>query len=818
MFELFWQDLRHAVRTLRRAPGFTAASILTLTLGIGATTAVFSVVDAVLINPLPFPEPDRLVAVYSTNVNTDKNALSYPNFDDIRREVSAFERLAAWRTHAFTLTDRSQPEALYGQMVSSGFFETLRVPPVAGRTFRPDEDRLGATRVAMVGEDFWRRRFHGDPTLVGSTLTLNGRLHTVVGVAPSVRLVGARGDFRNDVYVPIGQHDDPAFRNRGINDGTVGLARLRDNVALGQARAAADVVALRLAGQYPDHNRGVGVHVLPLAEDLVGDRRTIVLTLFAAVCAVLLIACANVSNLLLARSSARRHDTAVRAALGASRGRLVAQCLAESVVVSAAGGLAGVVLAIGLLRGGLTLLPDALPAVAHVRTNITVLAFAAGIALLTTLLVGLLPGVRAGRLQPQAGLATGARGLRGDRGRSQQLLVIGQLACTVVLLVGAGLLLRSLTRVWAVDPGLNPRGVITFRTALSQDRSQNPDAIRAAFAELDRRVGSVAGVAAASLDIGSPPFLGGSSSVNFWRADQPPPEKEADGREAIFHAVGPDHFTAMGIPVQRGRSFSRLDDARTMRVMVVDEELARTMFPNEDAVGQRIKLTAVEGEWHIVGVVQHVRHWGVDRDDTARVRAQLYLPYAQIPDIIAPMAAGAIGGVVRATAPVADVLDGIRREVVRFDAGQAVREERLMTEVIDESLAGRRFALVLLGGFAAAALALAVIGTYGVMAFIAGRRTAEIGVRMAVGATATDIVRLLLGAGGNIVVAGLLIGLPIAWAAGRLIAEQLYGVRVGDPLTFISVSGVLASTVLAACGVVARRASRIDPVVALRLE
>ena len=813
-----WHDLRHAARSLRRSPGFTLAAVLTLTLGIGATTAVYSVVDGVVVNPLPFPDPGRLVAVWATNASANKNSISYANFEDLRRDIREFEQLAAWRTQAFTLTGRGQPETLMGLMVTANFFRTLQVPLVFGRAFRDEEDRLGAARVAIVGEDYWRVRLNADPGVIGNTVVLDGQAHTIVGVAPSsVRFSRFQGRYLNDIYVPIGRHDDPIFRRRGVSDGTVGLARLRDGVSLEQARTAAALAAARLARQYPNENGSVGVNVIGLADDLVGDRRATIFALFGAVGLVLLIACANVGNLLLARASARRHELVVRAALGAGRRHLASQIAAESVILACGGGLGGVLAATWLVRAATAAAPDALPAIARIETNLAVLAFASGAAVLTTLLIGLFPGVAA--VRPSHGHFTAnVRGVRGDRGWLQRKLVVAQIALTVVLLVGAGLLLRSLTRVWAMDPGLDPAGVLTFRTALSPERSASPAAVRAAFADLDRRLASLPGVTAAGLDIGAPPFSGGSSALGFWRADRPAPGKPAEAPSAVFHAVGPRHFEAMGIPLLRGRAFTAFDDERGTPVMIVDEELARATFGGAHPLGQRINLAAVDGSWLIVGVVRHVRHWGLDADDGATVRSQFYIPHAQIPDVIAPLAAAAVGGVVRSAVAQGPLTQAIRDEVARFDGAQAIFNAQTMADVIDESLAGRRFGMTVLAGFAALALLLAVVGTYGVMSFLAARRTPEIGLRMAVGAAPRHIVRLMLGEGGRMIGGGLLIGLPAAWMFARSLEGQLFRVAADDPLTFSSVVGLLATTIATACLAVAWRAAHLDPLAALRQE
>jgi predicted permease len=818
MGETLTHDLRHAVRGLWRAPGFTVAAVVTLALGIGASTAVFSVVEGVLLNPLPFPRPERLVAVYGTDQNNPKNSISYANFEDFRTDVAAFEAMAAWRTHSFTLTGRGDAEALFGMMVSADLLDVLGVGPVTGRAFRRDEDRLGATPVVMVGEDYWRARFGADPGVVGRQHVLNGRAHTVVGVVPSaVRFAGTADTFLNDVYVPLGQYDDPLYRIRGVNNGTIGLARLRPGVTVEEAQAAAAVVAGRLERQYPDDNRGVGVNVVSLVDDAGGGRRPALMTLLGAVGLVLLIACVNVGNLILARSSARRHELAVRVALGARRRRLIAQFLTESVVLSAVGGLIGVGLAVWLTRAGVTLLPDALPAMSQVGLNLRVLLFALAVSSATAIALGVLPGLRAGRIGLQTHLAERSRGTRA-RAHGQRVLLVAELALTFVLLAGAGLLIQSLAKVRAVDPGLDPGDVLTFRTALSANRAATPDAVRAAFKELDERLAQVPGVTAASIDIGSPPFNGGSTSWGFRREGEPQPSKPADQREAIFHAVGPGYLRAMGTSLLRGREFSSLDHDRAPRVMIVDQEFARWVFPNQEATGQRIRLSEVDTPWEIVGVVRHVRHWGLDRDDTALVRAQLYVPHAQIPDFLTPLAAGMVGGVVRSAEPSSSLLAAVRREVSRFDAGQAVHGERTMTDVIDASLAERRFSMALLTAFAGLSLLLAVVGTYGVMAFAIAQRTSEIGLRMAVGARPADIVRMLAGDGQRMVLGGLAIGLPAAWLFGQVLAGQLFGVGTTDPTTFISVAVVLAGAILAACLAVARRATRIDPLVALRQE
>jgi predicted permease len=816
--ETLTHDLRHAVRGLWRTPGFTAAAVVTLSLGIGANTAVFSVVDGVLLNPLPFPDPSGLVAVYGTNQNNPKNSISYSNFEDVRNDVKAFDAMAAWRTHSFTLTGRGDAEALFGTMVSADLFDVLRIGPVAGRVFRRDEDRPGAAPVAMVGENYWRARFDADPGIVGRELVLNGRAHTVVGVVPSVvRLAGTADITLNDVYVPLGQYDDPLYRIRGVNNGTIGLARLRRGVTLEAARAEAAVVAERLERQFPDDNRGVGVNVVALTDDVGGDRRPALMTLLGAVGLVLFVACANVGNLILARSSLRRHELAVRVALGAGRRRLVAQFLAESILISTLGCAMGVALAVWLTRVGVTLLPEALPAMSHVGLNLRVLAFAVGASCATAIALGVLPGLRAGRLGAQTHLAERAWSTR-TRARGQRALVVAELALTLVLLAGAGLLIQSLAHVRAVDAGLDPAGVLTFRTALSSARSATPDAVRAAFRDLDARLAQVPGVIAASVDIGAPPFNRGSSSWGFRREGEPPPSKAADEQEAIFHAVGAGYLRAMGIPLLRGRELSPLDHERAPRVMIVDEELAGKVFPNQEAVGQRILLSEVDTPWEIVGVVRHVRHWGLDRDDTALVRAQFYIPHSQIPDFLAPLSAGSIGGVVRSAEPSPSLLAAVRREVSRFDAGQAVHGERTMTGIIDASLAERRFSMVLLTAFALLSLLLAVVGTYGVMAYTIAQRTSEIGLRMAVGARPSDIVRMLARDGQRMVLGGMVIGLPAAWLFGQLLAGQLFGVGATDPATFAGVAGVLAAAILAACLAVARRATRIDPLVALRQE
>jgi predicted permease len=818
MMNSLWQDVRYALRGLRRAPGFTFAAALTLALGIGANVAIFSVVDAVVLHPLPFPEPDRLVALYGTSPVAQSNSISYPNFLDWQRETRTFEALAIWRPEFFVLDDRGQTEQLQGQMVSADFFPILRVRPLLGRMFTRDDDQLGGRPVALLGEGAWRRRFGGNPHIVGEPVTLNGRVHTVIGVIPDrVRLLNPSPSPMNDVFTPIGQYDDDLFRKRGAMNGTLGLGRLKPGVTLSQSVADMTAIARSLERAYPGSNSGAGVRLLRLQDDVAGSLRPIVLALFGAVGFVLLIACANVANLFLARCLARSGEFGVRLSLGASRGRLVGQLLMEGLLLSAIGGVAGIVCAASSVRLALQALPMALPPMTEVDISATVVSFSAVVSLVVAILVGLVPALRITRHEVQNSLKPrGDVGMR-TRHRTQRVFVIAEVALTLVLLVGAGLMIQSLTRLWAVSPGFSAEHVLTFLTSLSADGASSPNRIRAAYRDINDRLSALPGVESASVEVGALPFTG-STTLGFWREDQPRPSNPSDMRVAQFYAVGQDYFRTMQIPVLRGRAFTRQDDTSHLQVLIVDEELARRVFPNQDPIGKRIRFTGFDRTAEIVGIVGHIKHAGLDLDASATVRSQFYMPFMQVPDIVAPFTARGISAVVRSNVAPSTLLPSVKKEIGAVDGGAVVHNERTMTELVARSLASRRFSLTLMSAFAGLALLLSIIGLYGVVSYLVGQRTREIGVRTALGAKPRDVLWLVLGEGQKLAVAGVALGLLASLFLTRLIANILYGISAHDPLTLASIAMLLIIVTLAACYVPARRALRVDPATALRAE
>jgi predicted permease len=811
------QDLRYALRALRKNPGFTAVAVFTLALGIGANTAIYSVIDGVLLHPIPFPDSDRLVALYQTSLQVgDRNAVSYPNLLDWQRDTHMFEAIAGWRSDLFALTGHGQPENLMGGMVSADFFSVLRVQPLLGRTFTREEDQLHAPGVVLLGEDFWRRRFAADPRMIGQDLTLNGRDYAVIGVVPSsVRLQRVNDSFLNDVFFPIGQYDDKLFYDRGVGNGTTGLGRLKAGVTLAEAQAEMDTIMKDLANAYPK-NRGKGVRLIPLRENVVGNLEPAIFALGGAVGFVLLIACTNVANLALARSTGRSQEFGVRIALGAGRSRLIRQLLTESAFLSISGGAVGVLLASWSTDAALSVLPSALPAISRVEINSRVLLFAFAVSVVTGILFGLVPAVKAAGSDLHDMLKQGGRGAVTGRHHTQSVLIVAEVALTLVLLVGAGLMIRSLGRLWSVNPGFDPQGILTFYTSLSPERASSPEKVRAALREINDRLAALPGVESASVDIGALPFTG-STTMDFSSEDDPKPLTYQ--REAIFYAVGPDHFKTMRIPLVRGRSFTRQDDAKSPPVVIIDEELARSVFPGQNPIGKHIDTGFLSDKpAEIVGVSGHVKHSGLDSDATTLVRSQFYTPYMQLPDSVMPLAANGITAIVRSHVAPAVLLDSIRKELEEFDNGRAIHSERLMTDIIAASLASRRFSLIILGAFAATALVLSVVGIYGVVSYFVSRRTREIGLRMALGAKQEDIFYAVLGNGGKLAGIGVLLGLLASVALTRLMSSLLFNLSPTDPVTFGVSTAVLLTSALLACYLPARRAVRVDPMAALREE
>jgi predicted permease len=804
-----FQDLQFAVRTFRRSPGFTLAVVLTLALGIGANTAIFSVVDGALLHPVPFPDSDRLATLYQTfPLGGDKNAVSYPNLLDWQQQSQTFEAISGVRGETFTLTGRGDPEQVAGLGVSSNLLAVLRTQPVLGRMFTKEEDQRGGRPVVLLAERYWKSRFAGDPKILGQTLRLNGHDVEVIGIMPAgVRL---RLYFEN-LFTPLGQNDNPAFYGRGTGDDTEGLGRLKPGISLAQARAEMQAIMQGLVAQYPNDNYKAGVNVQSYIQDVSGDLRPVLIALSVAVGFVLLIACTNVANLVLARSASRSQEFGIRIALGAGRARMIRQLLTESLLVSLVGGALGVSIAFWYTQAALAVLPTVLPAISQIRMNDRVLWFSLAISLLTSLLFGLAPAFKAGDVNIQEKLREGGRSILEGRRRAHTVLIVAEVALTLMLLVGAGLMMRSLQNLWSVSPGFRPDNVLVFHTSLSPEQTSRPEKIRQAFRDLSDRLNRLPGVDAASIESGALPFMG-NTQTGFRREEDAKAGKDTT-RLANIYAIEGDHFRAMGIPLVRGRFFTDQETDKTQRVAVIDQELARETFPGENPIGKYLQIGASVTE--IVGIAGHVKHSGIDADATAKVRAQIYVPLSQVPDIGLQFASQDVAGVVHSKINPGFLMDSIRKDLRTFNGDRAVSGAVLMTDAMAGSLAPRRFSLAILGAFAAVSLILSIVGVYGVVSYFVSRRTNEMGVRMALGAESRDILLTVLREGATMGAIGVGIGVVGAIVLSRLMASLLFGVSPTDFLTFAAAAFSLFGFVILACYVPARRAAQLSPLEAM---
>jgi len=807
----FVQDVRYALRVLSKSPGFTAIALLTLALGIGANTALFSVVNGVLLNPLPFPNPDQLVAVYSKTDAFGQSSITYLNFLDWQKNNHSFSALCGFRSDNYNLTGTGQPERLHAHMVSAEFFPILGLRPLAGRAFRSEEDQAGASPVVVISDALWKRRFASSPDVIGKSITLNGKAHTIVGVATG-RIPGLS---TTDVYVPIGQWTDPTFRDRHISMGMFATGRLKPGVTIEQARADMDLVAHNLALAYPDSNKGSGIALVPLKTDVVGDVRGILLVLLGAVSFVLLIACANVANLLLARSTGRAREFAIRSALGASSARVIRQLLTESVMLGVAGGAIGLILAKLGTRAILAALSDWLPRADEVGLDYQVLLFTAGLSILTGIVFGLVPALKLLRPDVSETLKEGGRGSSGKRHRTQRVLVAVEMALAIVLLIGAGLMIRSLARLWAINPGFDPRNVLTYNISLTSGQNVSAGQLRSNYRETMRQLQALPGIEAVSMVGGSLPMTG-DSEVPFWLEGQPKPANQQDMPFALFYLVTPGYPQAMRIPIHSGRFIGERDDEHSPSVVVIDSSFARKYFPNQDPVGKHLNLGLLDIQPEIIGVAGHVEHWGLGSKVSENIQAQIYLPVWQVPDRFWPLLANGSQYVARTASIPLGVLDEIRHAVEKVDSTSVLYEVRPMQEIVAGSVAKQRMAMLLLTAFSALALLLSAVGIYGVISYLAGQRTHEMGIRMALGASRKDILRIVLGEGMRIALIGVGVGILAALGLTRLLTQIIYGVSANDPLTFVGVAILLTAVALLACYIPARRAMRVDPMVVLR--
>jgi predicted permease len=814
----FLQDIRYALRMLAKSPGFMAIAILTLALGIGANTALFSVVNGVLLSPLPYPDPDHLVSLYSRTPTFTKSSISYPNFIDWQRNNRSLASIAAYRSDDFNLTGAGEPERVRAEMISADFFSILGVTPTIGRDFTTQDDHAGAAPVVLLGEGFWKRKWGGSPQILGQAISLNGTPYTVVGIIPASFFFMGNNFRLSDAYVPVGQWTDPTFLDRRVSMGMDAVARLKLGVTFAQARSDMDSVAQALAKAYPDADKASGITMVPLKQDMVGDVAPLLYVLLGAVGFVLLIACVNIANLLLARSTGRTREFAIRAALGASRGRVVRQLLTESILLAVTGGVLGILLAAWGTRASIRILPQALPRSGQVGLDAHVLLFTLGLSLFAGILFGLAPALKAFQSNLQETLREGGRGSSAVRHRLQSIFVVAETALALVLLVGAGLMIRSLVQLWGVNPGFNPHQLLSFSIAYPPEMMKAPpDQLRNQSLQLDAALEAIPGVESVSAMGGSLPMQG-DSELPFWLEGRPAPTSDSDMNWALFYLVEPGYLSAMQTPLQRGRFLSVQDTLHTPPVIVIDEDFAHKYFPGQDPIGKRVNLGIFGEQAEIVGITDHVKHWGLDSDAHATIQAQFYFPLMQVPDKFMPLLSKGVRFVMRTRVPPDTLLGVTRRTIEQLNSQQVMYGEETMDETIADSLAARRFAMDLLAVFAVLALVLACVGIYGVISYLAGQRTHEIGIRIALGAQRADVLRLVIGQGARMALIGVALGTAAALGLTRLVANQLFGVSAHDPLTFGGVALLLALVAVAACYLPARRAIRVDPMVALRYE
>ncbi len=812
--EDLWQDFRYALRTLHRNPGFAAVALLTLALGIGATTVMFTLINGVLLRPLPYPDPGRLVAVHARSETWDtaiygEQNLAHFDFLDCQRGSRSLD-LAGWVYTFGTLSEPGEAEHLEVREASSNLFAVLRVPLFLGRSFLPEEDRQGGAPVAILGYSLWQRRF-GSAATLGTALVLDAKRYTVVGVAPAGFRLG--GD-EADVYTPMGQDTARYMQNRGPHPVTV-IGRLRPPATLAQAETELSMLGHRLAEQYPDTNKGRSFVAQPLRPD-VGDVRSTLWLLLGAVILVLLIACANIASLLLARAVSRERELAMRVALGAGRTRLVRQSLTKSALLGIAGGGLGVLLAAIGLRPFIKFWPGSLPRIEEIYLDWRVLLFALAVSLLTGLLFGLAPALRAPARELEQTLRAGARTVIGGSRRLHSGFVISEIALAVVLLVAAGMLGRTLLRLSSLNPGLNIRNVLVTRMALSPATLANPSRIFPAWQDVLDRARRVPGVESVAI-VDTVPMREGDNPLGYWPSAALPPENLRP--ITLTTSATPDYLKVMGIPLHEGRFFNDHDRRGNEPVVVVDDVLAQQAFGKQEAIGKRLWVPDLGwGPVRVVGVVGHVRHWGLAGDDQSPLRAQLYYPFSQVPDRLLHRWSDLMSIAVRTTIPPLNIVEPLRRQLRGAGNDQVLYEVRTMEQLASDSLARERFLLLLFGIFAGLALLLASIGVYGVLAYVTSQRVPEIGVRMALGATARDVVRLVLGQSLGMIFLGVAAGTAAALAAARVLERLVAGVQTAEPSTFVLMILVLVVAALFASFIPARRASRVDAMKALRQE
>jgi putative ABC transport system permease protein len=807
--ENLFHDLRYGVRMLSKSPAFTAVAIVTLALGIGANTAIFSVVNAVLLRQLPYADSERLVAVWERNLPRGrvKNSISPANFLDWRAQNNSFEQMAGLFDFRLNLTGFDDPEELATQVVTPNFFDVLGSPALIGRTFVPEEGEQGHDPVAVLSYGLWQRRFGGDPGIVGKTITLNGRSNEVIGVMPAgvqfVLKFGSNVGKQPDIWVPMTFGPNSRVRTGRY---MLAIARLKSGITVQQAQAEMDALGESLEQQYPDFNKGWGIRVSPLRDEFVGEIRPALLLLFGAVGFVLLIACANVANLLLARGASRQKEMAIRTALGAARGRIIRQVLTESCVMGLVGGTLGLLLAVWGIDVLLSFAPKDLIRPEGIAVSWRVMGFTTVVALLTGLVFGLFPALEASQPDLNESLKEGGRSGGGSvRGaRLRNVFVVAEVAIALVLLIGAGLMIRSFAKLQSVDPGFDASNVLAVKLLLPTSKYREAHLF---FDALLGRIESLPGVRSAGA-INFLPF-GGAGAATGFTIEGRPQLPSAEQPTVDSRVVQPGYFKTMGVPFISGRNFTEQEETKESHVVIINEMMARTYFPDEDPIGKRVTIEMKDDNKpsEIIGIVQDVKHDKLDSE----VRAMAYWPQAELSYPFMTL-------VIRTDSNPLALTPAIRHEVKLMDADLPISDVTTMEQLIGASVAKTRFSTLLLGVFGGIAMLLAAVGIYGVMSYSVTQRTHEIGIRMALGASTGDVLRNVLGGGMLLIAIAVCIGLVSSFALTRLMTTLLYGVTPTDPFTFGAISVLLMGVALVANYIPARRALKVDPMVALRYE
>ncbi len=806
LIETAWRDVRFGVRALVHSPVFSVVTVLSLALGIGANTAIFSVVNGLLLRPLPFPESERIVDVWHTPPQQsfpglDKFSVSPANYLDWKAQSSSFEQMAVYSWTGFSLSTSNDPLPLIGAAVSSDFFSVLRTNALQGRTFTPDEERAGRDQVVVISHGLWQRAFGGNPSIIGQPVTINSRSFTVVGIMPA----GFEFPREAELWVPLAW-DDKERQIRSIHDYLV-VARLKPNVSKEHAQAEMSTISSRLEQQYPEEDKGWGAVVIPLREDVVGDIRQALLVLFCAVGFVLLIACANVANLMLARGANRQREIAVRIALGAGRARLIRQLLTESVLLAVSGGVLGLLLAVWGSRMLVQL--GKLPNSGDIGIDTWALGFTLLVSFGVGVIIGIVPALQLTRTNLTDTLKQGSGRTGGSpmKQHTRKALVISEVALSLVLLIGAGLMIRSFWKLQNVNPGFDTSNALTMSVALTPIRYSEPHQQLAFLDRAMEQIRAVPGVVSVGATTTIP--LGGSGSTQPFSIEGRPAGAVAEQPMAQTRYITSDYFRAIGIPLRQGRFFGDQDRDNSVPVIIISEAMARRFWPGENPIGKRLtpSFHLEQGAREIVGVVGDVKASGLDVDSSA----MMYLPYKQSPRPY-------MSFVVRTASNPESLVQPVSTAIYSIDKEQALTDVQTMDQVLTASLSGRRFNMTLLLTFAGVALVLAAVGVYGVMNYTVTLRRRELGIRMALGAARMDVLRLVLGQGLMLTLIGVGVGLVSAYALTRLMATLLYGVTATDYLTFVSVSAMLVAVGLAASYVPARRATKVNPTIALRSE